>query len=162
VNHPASKRAARWMAGVTSRAAIAHQPVQSGSGNARPRYRGTASGEECNILSLHVVLYQGLHPVAPHSAEIECDAWNETQKAAAGKRPKRAGAPPLFRLAAPQRVHGVAPALFNKTRQLHCRVHRRKCRTVVRRAWRRGSSRTGRPQGEIIFVAQRHKFLCQR
>ena len=32
---------------------------------------------------------------------------------------------PLFRLSAAQKVRGVAPALFNKTRQLHCRVHRR-------------------------------------
>ena len=42
-------------------------------------------------------------------------------------------ATPLFRLSAAQKVRGVAPALVNKTRQLNCRVHRRKCRTVVRR-----------------------------
>jgi|HubBroStandDraft_6_1064221.scaffolds.fasta_scaffold136883_2 hypothetical protein len=31
--------------------------------------RDTASGEERNIFTLHLVLYQGLHPVGAHSAE---------------------------------------------------------------------------------------------
>ena len=42
------------------------------------------------------------------------------------KMSNRAGATPLFRLSAAQKVRGVAPALFNKTRQLHCRINRRK------------------------------------
>jgi hypothetical protein len=45
-----------------------------------------------------------------HSAERECDAWSEILKAAAGKLVKRAGATPLFRLSAAQKVRGVAPA----------------------------------------------------
>jgi hypothetical protein len=64
--------------------------------------------------------------VSAHAAERQCHAWNETQKAAELKLQKRAGATPLFRFSAAQKVRGVAPARFNKTRQLHCRVHRRK------------------------------------
>ena len=41
--------------------------------------------------------------------------------------------PHFFGFQPPKKVRGVAPALVNKTRQLNCRVHRRKCRTVVRR-----------------------------
>src|SRR5271155_3439324 len=91
----------------------------------RPKYRRTTSGEECNTFTLHIVLHPGIHPVAPHSAENELDAPTENQKAAELKLQKRAGATPLFRLSAAQKVREVAPALFNVTRQFHCRVHRR-------------------------------------
>jgi hypothetical protein len=42
--------------------------------------------------------------VSAHAAERQCDAWNETQKAAELKLQKRAGATPLFRLSAAQKV----------------------------------------------------------
>ena len=48
--------------------------------------------------------------VSAHAAETQCDAWNETHKAAELKLQKRAGATPLFRLSAAQKVRGVAPA----------------------------------------------------
>jgi hypothetical protein len=70
-------------------------------------------------------------------------------------------ATPLFRLSAAQKVRWVAPALVNKTRQLHCRIHRREYRTVVRRSWRRDHSGAEGPHGEIIFVAQRYNFPSQ-
>jgi len=48
----------------------------------RPKYRRTATGEEWNIFTLHLVLYQGLHPVAAQSAEMERDPQNRNPKAA--------------------------------------------------------------------------------
>jgi hypothetical protein len=76
----------------------------------RPIYGRSARSEERNIFTLHIVLYQGLHPVAAHFPERECIGYSETQKATAAKLPKRAGATPLFRLSAAQKVPGVTPA----------------------------------------------------
>jgi hypothetical protein len=45
-----------------------------------PKLPQGCSGEECNIFTLHLILYQGLHPVAAHPAERECDARNEPKK----------------------------------------------------------------------------------
>ena len=143
---------------VTDYSVVAHRPIQNSPRTFRPRYRETASGEERNIFTLHIVLYQGLHPVAAQSSDGQRDATSRIRKAGAGKLPKRAGATPLFRLSAAQKVRGVAPALFNTTRQSHCRVHKRRHRRVVRHAWRWGRSTANNPQGEIIFASKRHKF----
>jgi hypothetical protein len=55
-------------------------PSKTSPRTVRPRYRDTGSGEESNIFTLQVVLYQGLHPVGAHSPERKCDAWNEPRK----------------------------------------------------------------------------------
>src|SRR4029077_12120631 len=62
------------------------------------------TGEERKFDSLQVVLYQSLHLVAPHAPDSSEDVRDKNAKAPVGKLQKRAGATPLFRLSAAQRV----------------------------------------------------------
>ncbi len=83
---------------------------------------GPGSGDKpvkkVNTDILQVGLYQSLHLVAGMLFATDKSYLKQNSKAAVGKLPKRAGATPLFRLSAAQKVRGVAPALG---RRLRCR-----------------------------------------
>jgi hypothetical protein len=129
---PAPSRAVHRIIGVTSQAVVANRTAQTGPRTVRPRYRRTATGEEGNIFTLHIVLHPGLHPAAQHSVERECDAWSETPKAAAEKLPKRAGGPHFFGFQPPQKCVGSLPP--SSTRRASCTVASTGdgCRRLVR------------------------------
>jgi hypothetical protein len=76
------------------------------------------------------------------------------------KPPKRAGATPLFRPRAAQKVIGVTPACFVQIMTNINRVYGRATRTAGYKS--RSGSRLGTVAIELFFVFLRHKYLSKR